>query len=55
MNSEPFEYQVLENIPNPQIDSIIEQAKNSPRYISHEIIPDGSNTSTLKIKVKISG
>ncbi len=52
MNGDETEIQTLTGVPDDEVEETIEDAKQSDRYISHEVISEGGGLNTIRITVR---
>jgi hypothetical protein len=47
------EVQVMHGIPDGEIETTVRLLKADPRYVSHEVIPEGAGKNTIKVTFKV--
>lgn len=43
------EVTTMPGVPKEEVDNIVAQCQASPRYLSHVVIPEGNNKSTIVV------
>ncbi len=51
-NANETEIQEIKGVPNDKIPAKVKQLKASTRYVSHEVIPENGDTSTIRVTVR---
>ena len=50
-NANKTEIQEIKSVPNDRVPAKVEQMKASTRYVSHRVIPENGETSTIEVTV----
>jgi hypothetical protein len=49
------EIQKLTGVPRDEVDNKVARIQASPRYLSHVVIPEGNNKSTIVVVLSLPG
>ena len=51
-NANETEIQEIKGVPNDKVPAKVAQLQASERYVSHKVIPENGDTSTIEVRVR---
>lgn len=44
-----FETKIMSNVPNAEVPGKVAEVMQDPKYVAHNILPEGASTSTIVV------
>jgi hypothetical protein len=48
-----LDVQMIHGIPDAEVEKTVDRLKADPKYVSHEVIPEGGGKNTIEVNVKV--